>query len=223
MSQRIERPLSVRPGPRKTTCPPSQPAREPLIYWQPVAATALVVIAAALTLVLTLPGSKKPEAAEEVARKIEPSSGPVISVVLPAKSLPLPGPKVAVPPAEASPLVMAPLKAPSVEVPPLDAPGPAEKSVAKTSGPEEETTSVVKPGPGPDFPVASIRVPEPPALDSLPPLLIEDAPAKEVTETFGTAVTFSRNLVLAKEAAKKERKLLFVLHVSGNFEDSGFT
>jgi hypothetical protein len=39
----------------------------------------------------------------------------------------------------------------------------------------------------------------------------------------GTAVTFLPSPKLAAEEALKQHKLLFVLHVSGNFEDPGFT
>jgi hypothetical protein len=41
--------------------------------------------------------------------------------------------------------------------------------------------------------------------------------------TFGTAVRFHANVGEAMGAATRERKLLFVLHVSGNFEETGFT
>jgi hypothetical protein len=42
-------------------------------------------------------------------------------------------------------------------------------------------------------------------------------------ETFGTAVSFVRNPSEALRIAGQERKLAFVLHVSGDFEDSRFT
>jgi hypothetical protein len=38
-----------------------------------------------------------------------------------------------------------------------------------------------------------------------------------------TAVTFAASPKLAAEQAVKDKKLVFVLHVSGNFEDPGFT
>jgi hypothetical protein len=40
---------------------------------------------------------------------------------------------------------------------------------------------------------------------------------------FGTAVTFLATPKLAGEQAEKDQKLQFLLHVSGNFEDPGFT
>jgi hypothetical protein len=42
-------------------------------------------------------------------------------------------------------------------------------------------------------------------------------------EFFGTAVTFLDSPRIAAEQALKQHKLVFVLHVSGNFEDPGFT
>jgi hypothetical protein len=42
-------------------------------------------------------------------------------------------------------------------------------------------------------------------------------------DLFGTAVAFAPSPRIAGEQAFKEQKLLFVLHVSGNFEDPGFT
>ena len=40
---------------------------------------------------------------------------------------------------------------------------------------------------------------------------------------FGTAVQFVETPRQAAEQAKKEQKLVFVLHVSGHFEDPGLT
>jgi hypothetical protein len=42
-------------------------------------------------------------------------------------------------------------------------------------------------------------------------------------ETFGTTVEFVRNAPEAGRIADSQHKLLFLLHVSGNFEDAGFT
>jgi len=40
---------------------------------------------------------------------------------------------------------------------------------------------------------------------------------------FGTSVEFAESPSEAAKQAKKEEKLVFVLHVSGNFEDPRFT
>jgi hypothetical protein len=87
-----------------------------------------------------------------------------------------------------------------------------------------------------------------PGPDDLSPLALDGAfpadvvPAKELAKTplqnlpatvdevcqpsgefCGTAVTFLATPRLAAAQALKQQKLLFVLHVSGNFEDPGFT
>ena len=49
------------------------------------------------------------------------------------------------------------------------------------------------------------------------------AGARPDRETFGTAVEFARNPLEAARAAGAERKLTFILHVSGNFEEARFT
>ncbi len=59
-----------------------------------------------------------------------------------------------------------------------------------------------------------------------PPAPIKPAPAKDKGETcgaFGTSVDFVDTPSEAARQAKKEEKLVFVLHVSGNFEDPRFT
>jgi hypothetical protein len=49
-------------------------------------------------------------------------------------------------------------------------------------------------------------------------------PAKaETCGSFGTSVEFAESPSDAAKQAKKEQKLVFVLHVSGNFEDPRFT
>jgi hypothetical protein len=49
------------------------------------------------------------------------------------------------------------------------------------------------------------------------------AGARPDRETFGTTVEFARNPLEAARAAGAERKLTFILHVSGNFEEARFT
>jgi hypothetical protein len=50
------------------------------------------------------------------------------------------------------------------------------------------------------------------------------APAEGATcGSYGTTVEFVDSPTKAAEIAKKEGKLVFVLHVSGNFEDPRFT
>jgi hypothetical protein len=49
------------------------------------------------------------------------------------------------------------------------------------------------------------------------------ADAASVCSTLGTAVEFDANPARAGQRAAKDGKLMMILHVSGNFEDAGFT
>ena len=49
------------------------------------------------------------------------------------------------------------------------------------------------------------------------------AVAEEACGEFGTSVTFADSPIAAAKQALKEEKLVFVLHVSGLFEESDFT
>jgi hypothetical protein len=83
--------------------------------------------------------------------------------------------------------------------------------------------------PGKDEAVAAPVIDQVAAVDvKLPKVDAADrkAPARKaepVCETFGTEVEFARNTSEAARMAREERKLTFVLHVSGNFEDAQFT
>jgi hypothetical protein len=70
-------------------------------------------------------------------------------------------------------------------------------------------------------------VPLPPAappVSRVPALVEEPVVAAAATcDTFGTSVEFDANPVRAAKQAAKAQKLLMVLHVSGNFEESAFT
>jgi hypothetical protein len=70
--------------------------------------------------------------------------------------------------------------------------------------------------------------PEPRSVASAEPRPAEvfKMPSEEKTDrckTYDTRIRFYPDIVRAKEAAKKEKKLLFVLHISGDFDDPGFT
>jgi hypothetical protein len=56
-----------------------------------------------------------------------------------------------------------------------------------------------------------------------PPLRDPGAEAALVCDTLGTSVDFDANPARAAKRAVTAQKLLMVLHVSGNFEESGFT
>lgn len=84
------------------------------------------------------------------------------------------------------------------------------------------------PTPAGPAPVAAIQ-PEPaavaalPGLQNDPPAAAGADPAASACQNFGTAVDFLGNPADAARQADKTRKLLFVLHISGNFECDRFT
>ena len=56
-----------------------------------------------------------------------------------------------------------------------------------------------------------------------PPACAADKETEGVCRTFGTHVEFVSTPSEAARQAKKDEKLVFVLHVSGNFENPRFT
>jgi hypothetical protein len=52
---------------------------------------------------------------------------------------------------------------------------------------------------------------------------LPNASAAPVDDTYGTRVHFVNNPAEAARQAAQRQKLLFLLHVSGNFEESRFT
>lgn len=83
-------------------------------------------------------------------------------------------------------------------------------------------------------PIPLIEEPPPPLPPPVPhpavpqnegkpdPAAIQAAP-HPAGETYGTQVLFLNNQAAAADLARRDHKLLFVMHISGNFEDSCFT
>jgi hypothetical protein len=65
--------------------------------------------------------------------------------------------------------------------------------------------------------------PVPPQPRCNPTSADQPASPQPVGETYGTQVLFLNKQEAASELAKRDHKLLFVMHISGNFEDSCFT
>jgi hypothetical protein len=91
--------------------------------------------------------------------------------------------------------------------------GPIDRAVVEAAN--RPAAKVADPPPAPASP------PAPP--EKAPPAAPAAAPARAAGETYGTSVLFLNNPTEAAEQARREKKLLLVLHVSGNFEDSCFT
>jgi hypothetical protein len=97
-----------------------------------------------------------------------------------------------------------------------------------------EQTSLIPDGPAPVEKIDVAEIEPFSATDSFAKLVKDDAckqggdsctpgDGKGSGDFFGTAVTFLASPKIAGDEAVKDHKLLFVLHVSGNFEDPGFT
>jgi hypothetical protein len=130
----------------------------------------------------------------------------------------------AVEPARTEPATTAPSTPPTPVV--AETPeSPLKDSPAETPRPESPP-SKADPSPFPvddaKLPAPSPKVPEP---DSTPvtKLLDPSRPKTPGCQQYGTQVDFFDNPAEAIKRAKKEEKLLFVLHVAGNFEEPGFT
>jgi hypothetical protein len=75
-------------------------------------------------------------------------------------------------------------------------------------------------------PAAELPAAQPPAPAAKKPVpvVVKDADVCPTpTALLGTAVEFVDSPAAAARAAARQNKLLYVLHVSGNFEDPGFT
>ena len=106
---------------------------------------------------------------------------------------------------------------------PSPAPAPvAEPATAAIVPGAEVAVNLPAPAPAPS------RAPELPAGEDAPAQPAPPAaPAPDEPrpsgQTYGTRVTFLASPEEAMRVARRERKLVFVLHVSGNFEESCFT
>jgi hypothetical protein len=101
---------------------------------------------------------------------------------------------------------------------PAEAADSARPESAKRPAVEAPLTPGVRPAPV--LPVASAPEP-PPAAPERP--AAEESAATCAGESYGTSVKFLNSPAEAARQARTAGKLLFVLHVSGNFEDSRFT
>ena len=72
--------------------------------------------------------------------------------------------------------------------------------------------------PSPKFQELTVVL-QPPA----PEIEVDSNPQDTTCDTYGTSVNFMRSPIAAARRAAREDKLLFTLHVSGNFEDPQFT
>jgi hypothetical protein len=132
-------------------------------------------------------------------------------------------------------IVQAPLEpAPFASAVAMLAPVEAPIETPVTTGPVEEISPLPEPSPEPAEPV--LPPPEEPAQAVVvaaaaperkpePALEIPAAPAKPAVcpANIGTQITFVKDPPDAFRRAQEEKKLVFIIHLSGNFEDKEFT
>jgi hypothetical protein len=109
-----------------------------------------------------------------------------------------------------------------LEPPAVEAPNAAPSEVVQAPvgpAPEALPVSFQKPAASPPLPEGM----EEAVLDGLPASERPVAGREPRGELHGTAVAFARSPAEAARQALDERKLLFTLHLSGNFEEPGFT
>jgi hypothetical protein len=115
-----------------------------------------------------------------------------------------------------------------IQLPP-DRSGKAPEVVAsgKPDAPKASPAKVVVPEKAPEEPLAwsfSPPTPEPRQEAKAKPREKPAAEEKDAPcETYGTSVKFAPSQAQAAREARKGKKLLFVMHISGNFEDAKFT
>jgi hypothetical protein len=174
--------------------PPAGRPRTPLIQG-PAIVAALVVAVAVVAGVIAWIATHPGKGRSQVV-----STLPLAPLTLPAAAAEDP---------PAPPPMMRPAPRPVVTIPAVHR--PARTEVLVNHVPQDEEAPPPLPPPAPEPPCA----PQPPVA--------EGSPAQPAGETYGTQVLFLNNPTAAEEMAKHEKKLLFVMHISGNFEDSCFT
>jgi hypothetical protein len=130
-------------------------------------------------------------------------------------------------PAPAGPTTTAAVPAPPPPAPLTPAPAPVPAG-EPNPGPREvivrtefQTVPVILPVPTPAAPVDVLpAAPAAPAAFSLPP---SEVGPGDRCNTFDTKIRFHPDLPSAAAEAKSSKKMLLVLHISGNFDDPGFT
>jgi hypothetical protein len=106
---------------------------------------------------------------------------------------------------------------------PEQIPAPALVSSASTAKLADNlpTAAMVK---APVAPAIPAEEPAAARVDAQPFAFVPETPTSNTTcNQYGTKVDFYDTPTLAAGHAVKEQKLLFVLHVAGNFEEPGFT
>lgn len=169
-------------------------------YWPVVAGSgiALLVVCACLALAVAF----MPKTERTVLAKGPPIEPTIVMAATPvAATFPAAAPR------------------PIPQAPPSPEPPPAPRNVLPPL-PAVERPSIQPPVDKILEDIEPIKVKAPPLALPAEPAELQTLP---IVESFGTAVHFVRSPQVANRQAQAEDKLAFILHVSGNFEDPGFT
>lgn len=186
----------------------------PRIPWPTIVLASVGVWIAGLGVVACWAGRPEPQVAEAPPTALEPMAvepiavEPVAVVALPAAAVipALPAAPVALP----LPVVEVPaaLAVPEPPVVAMIEPRPVVKVNATIPEPEVEPA------------LANVPMPEPQPEPVIPADPVKPAAC---ATNLGTTIAFVADPVEAFQKAKKEKKLVFMIHLSGNFEDKEFT
>jgi hypothetical protein len=190
----------------------------PLLYWKPIAAAGIVTVTFMVTVAVAM--RPAPESSERVratpsplaAAASAPKPQPVVATVE-TPTAPVGIAQIGVEPKPVDP-VAEPVEPKPVALPPVEAPRQAPVVFA-----DVKPFETVAPAPvqvAEEKPVAVAVVPEP--RDAVK--LHKPRPG---CANFGTFVDFVRSPQKAMRLAKDDGKLVFLLHVSGDFDDDAFT
>ena len=94
---------------------------------------------------------------------------------------------------------------------------------ARSVGPRQVARAEPPAPAAPEHPARPLLLPADPPPPPAPKAAAPPRPAAPACETFGTSVHFAVSPAAAEKQAAQEGKLLFLLHVSGDFEDDTFT
>ncbi len=210
-------------NPRSVSQPAAATRKQPVIHWPVVAVACVFALVATGGLVAMTPHARRSAAAPS------PLDDPV-----PAQQTPSLGKSVCSLEPSSAPRIG---NGPATNAPPQQEDAGPGTARAPTTGPTREETPEQPGAPSPSLALraggaepASCPTPVSDLLTLLQPNRTPGAPEQpaggktSVTcAKYGTSVNFVDNPREAADLARREKKLLLVLHVAGNFEDDKFT
>ena len=211
------------PDPARQVPPRAAGSRTPLVYWPAVAAAALLslfILTGLLAWLASHPGDTNPPPPRALAGSAT-AAKPVVRQESTVAPLPRKEPSASFSvPAAAAAAPETPAAIPVAVKENIPSPPPvvlAEKPADPVA--RAEPPAAASPEPNPPEP----REPTPPPEKQIRVAQAAPTAPSCPVEKYGTSVDFLSNPQLASRQARTQAKLLFLLHVSGNFEDNCFT